>query len=311
MDQSVSTSGSDAGGSGNGSGSDSPSKDKLFDPSIDMLIDDFDDERTLEEEEALAAEETSDPSAELSNLEREGNMPLEQLLALYGYQSNPEGNDMISESEEEEIQIQDEDDDDICEPMLEKERSPTPPRHSKLSILYEPMVDDADDSRNLRSVSRLSEDEEDGSGAEDDEYRKVRKTIMVGSDYQAQIPEGLHCYDGTPPYENEDQLMWSPRDNDNIEEYLKQANELCEQPPVQNENIYKDDEEALLILKQCDYNTKEALKRLKVTPQAAPSPTAESINNMIWSEEESRNVESGQRAQGKDPDQNQQNEVND
>nr|CAH7731948.1 unnamed protein product [Callosobruchus chinensis] len=36
---------------------DSPSKDKLFDPSVELLLNDFDDEQTLEEEEALAAGE--------------------------------------------------------------------------------------------------------------------------------------------------------------------------------------------------------------------------------------------------------------
>lgn len=47
-----------------------PSKDKLFDPSVDMLVNDFDDERTLEEEEALAAGESDDPNAELSSLQK-------------------------------------------------------------------------------------------------------------------------------------------------------------------------------------------------------------------------------------------------
>lgn len=42
--------------------------DSLFEPSVEMMVNDFDDERTLEEEEALAAEE--DPSTELSNLQR-------------------------------------------------------------------------------------------------------------------------------------------------------------------------------------------------------------------------------------------------
>lgn len=49
----------------------SPTKDKLFDPSVDMLINDFDDERTLEEEEALAAvDEGEDPINELSDLQK-------------------------------------------------------------------------------------------------------------------------------------------------------------------------------------------------------------------------------------------------
>lgn len=55
-----------------GKESGSPSKDKLFDPSVDMLVNDFDDERTLEEEEALAAGEAEDPSAELSSLQKVG-----------------------------------------------------------------------------------------------------------------------------------------------------------------------------------------------------------------------------------------------
>lgn len=49
----------------------SSAKDKLFDPSVDMLINDFDDERTLEEEEALAAvDEAEDPITELSHLQK-------------------------------------------------------------------------------------------------------------------------------------------------------------------------------------------------------------------------------------------------
>ena len=44
--------------------------DSLFEPSVEMMVNDFDDERTLEEEEALAATEADDPSAELSSLQR-------------------------------------------------------------------------------------------------------------------------------------------------------------------------------------------------------------------------------------------------
>lgn len=52
------------------SAADNASGDTLFEPSLEMMVNDFDDERTLEEEEALAATESQDPSAELSNLER-------------------------------------------------------------------------------------------------------------------------------------------------------------------------------------------------------------------------------------------------
>lgn len=54
-----------------GSETSSSTKDSLFDPSVDMLIHDFDDERTLEEEEALAAvDEGEDAMSELSHLQK-------------------------------------------------------------------------------------------------------------------------------------------------------------------------------------------------------------------------------------------------
>ncbi|KAG4069968.1 hypothetical protein HA402_015192 [Bradysia odoriphaga] len=73
--------------------------DSLFEPSVEMMVNDFDDERTLEEEEALAATEAEDPSTELSNLQRERDMPIEELLALYRCpdRSDDEGNDEDTE----------------------------------------------------------------------------------------------------------------------------------------------------------------------------------------------------------------------
>lgn len=56
---------------------------QLFEPSVEMMVDDFDDERTMEEEEALAAAESEDPDVELSSLRDEQDMPIEQLMALY------------------------------------------------------------------------------------------------------------------------------------------------------------------------------------------------------------------------------------
>lgn len=136
----------------------SPTKDKLFDPSVDMLVNDFDDERTLEEEEALAAGESEDPNAELSSLQKvrktlstdfgytywlvfqESNMPLEELLALYGYRG---------ENQENESPIEDQ---DPSEPMEDQESEPDPPGPtSKLKDLYDTIPDnDQEASRLLR-----------------------------------------------------------------------------------------------------------------------------------------------------------------
>uniref|UniRef100_A0A0A1WJU6 Mesoderm induction early response protein 1 n=1 Tax=Zeugodacus cucurbitae TaxID=28588 RepID=A0A0A1WJU6_ZEUCU len=59
------------------------SADATFEPSIDMMVNDFDDEQTLNEEEALAAAEQQDPNDEIATLQEESEMPLEELLAKY------------------------------------------------------------------------------------------------------------------------------------------------------------------------------------------------------------------------------------
>lgn len=157
------------------------SKDKLFDPSIDMLVNDFDDEQTLEEEEALAAGE--DTAEEIDSLQKEGDMPLEELLALYGY-----GNKTEETAENEEVEP----------PVEEPEEEPEvpEPEPSQLQVLYEPIAEneqEQDASRLLRSVSRFSEEEEEDYDylPSESDYRNKSKAIMVGNDYQAVIPEGL------------------------------------------------------------------------------------------------------------------------
>lgn len=73
-------------------------------------------------------------------------MPLEELLALYGYNTNDK--ETSSESEEEEHDQHSAELEQTCEPIVEKERSPTPPKQSKLSLLYQPIIEDLDESRN-------------------------------------------------------------------------------------------------------------------------------------------------------------------
>lgn len=61
--------------------------DPEFEVTAEMLVhQDLDDEATLEEEEA--ATQPEDVQEELAGLEQEGEMPLEQLLALYGYRGD-------------------------------------------------------------------------------------------------------------------------------------------------------------------------------------------------------------------------------
>ena len=60
--------------------SDGESDEKEFEPTIDMMMNDFDDEQTMEEEEAN--EDQEDEQDELAALEQEQDMPIEELLKI-------------------------------------------------------------------------------------------------------------------------------------------------------------------------------------------------------------------------------------
>lgn len=51
---------------------------------------------------------------------------------------------------------------------------------------------------------------------------------MVGSDYQAVIPDGLRQYGDAMPYENEDKLLWDPSgiSEANLTKYLTAIHEI-------------------------------------------------------------------------------------
>ncbi|CAG4985705.1 unnamed protein product [Parnassius apollo] len=248
----------------------------LFEPTIDMMVNDFDDERTLDEEEALAAGEHQDPKAELNSLQREGDMPLEELLALYGYNRSMEK--PIAEQ--------------APEVMQEENQKP----ESALQQLYSETAS-PEATRCLRSGSRPPSEEEDDCDYSPDED-DWKKTIMVGSDYQAAIPEGLCSYDDALPYENEDKLLWNPSvlEEKVIEDYMRKIcamNSGSGVDAVPRGKQLRDDEEALFLLQQCGHNIEEALRRRRISAQTPAHAS-------VWSEEECRNFENGIKAHGKD-----------
>lgn len=145
-------------------------------------------------------------------------------------------------------------------------------------------------------------------------YSSLQK-IMVGSEYQAQIPEGLCRYDDALPYENEDKLVWDPSQLQecDIELYLQKANipAIVGSPPsnpelssntnthnikltnkqrmrstsppstppqllLPNGNHLRDDEQSLYLLLQCGHNMEEALRRRRLNA-TLPSVVAISV----------------------------------
>lgn len=89
------------------------SRDEEFDPPVDMMVNDFDDERTLDEEEAL--EQPADTQNEVSELQRESEMPIEELLKMYGYGDDGKIPDATEEGEEEADDFEEDEDDESPE----------------------------------------------------------------------------------------------------------------------------------------------------------------------------------------------------
>ena len=122
------------------------------------------------------------------------------------------------------------------------------------------------EGRSLRSsagnveVEEEEEDEEEEE-AEEKEFPSWKKTIMIGPSYQASVPGGLSNYDDTPPYENEDKLLWDPSRlaEDTCKEYLSKSGEVQGATGamgvngIPNGSHIRDDEQALLLLLQVNY----------------------------------------------------------
>lgn len=89
-------------------------EDKDFDPSAEALIDEIDDERTLEEEEALdGGNSGAAVQEELDALKKESEMPIEELLAYYQrMREADEGHASDEDDDDDDEDMEDEDDDD-------------------------------------------------------------------------------------------------------------------------------------------------------------------------------------------------------
>lgn len=175
-------------------------------------------------------------------------------------------------------------------------------KHTKLRPYYDSSEKYQDASRLLRS--KVNEEDEYFYNPDDDTNRVILKTIMVGSDFQAQVPESLCKYDDARPYENEDKLIWDPNaiDPESVENYLKTAASL-NRPIIPIGKHLRDNEQALYLLQQCGHNVEEALRRLRM------NVSLYNDNMSPWSEEECRNFEAGVRIFGKNFYLTQQNKV--
>ena len=217
--------------------SDGESDEKEFEPTLDMMMNDFDDEQTMEEEEANEDQENEED--ELAALEQEQDMPIEELLKMYGavpadpgpaVGSNSEEMDKTEAEKKSASSDQDGPSQEKEEPLSEsgmgdadleigenggeissgkRRGSTTPPpsvkkSKSELARFYEAAVE----GRALRSqgsgpADEVGEEEEEEEGEDSDNENRDyswKKTIMIGPSYQASVPSDLDAYGDTLPY---------------------------------------------------------------------------------------------------------------
>ncbi|XP_071009575.1 mesoderm induction early response protein 3a isoform X1 [Oncorhynchus clarkii lewisi] len=270
------------------------SEDHDFDPTAEMLVHDYDDEQTLEDEEMQ--EEGTSVSAEIADLEKEGNMPLEELLAMYRYEASigTAGGSSVGGSS---VELTDElpdmtlDKEEIAKDLLSGDDEETQSSADDLT----PSVTSHETSdffpRTLRSNAiydgdKESEGEEDGVCPED-----TRKEIMVGSQYQAEIPALVCYYDANEKvYENEDQLLWQPDalPEQTVKDFLHDTSALVvngKVGPALENGLVQDNEKALYELVKCNYTVHDALERYRRSEKSSEGEMPP------WSEEECRNFE--------------------
>lgn len=227
-------------------------------------------------------------------------LPLEDLLALYGYevsgpllQQDRQPNELAASLPDMTL-----DKDQIAKDLFPGEDVEdstaddlTPTVTSHTSDLLRCHLQGVRDSL----ASSTDEDSDDGSIPSND----GRKDIMVGSQYQAKIPPLNPYFYQERVYESEDQLLWRPDvlPGQAVEEFL-----LCSQrrgapqgpadTPLPGDSV-RDNEQALYELVKCNFNAEEALRRLRFNVKVYGEELC------AWSEEECRNFEHGYRVHGK------------
>ncbi|XP_026637913.1 mesoderm induction early response protein 1 isoform X3 [Microtus ochrogaster] len=247
---------------------------------------------------------------------QEGDMPIHELLSLYGYDSTvrlPEEDEEEEEEEEEGEDDEDADNDDNSGCSGENKEENT-----KDSSGQEDETQSSNDDPSQSATSQDAQEiirprrckyfdtnsEIEEESEEDEDYipsEDWKKEIMVGSMFQAEIPVGVCRYkENEKVYENDDQLLWDPEylPEDKVIVFLKDASRRTGDEKgveaIPEGSHIKDNEQALYELVKCSFDTEEALRRLRFNVKAAREELS------VWTEEECRNFEQGLKAYGKD-----------
>lgn len=223
-------------------------------------------------------------------------MPLEELLAMYGYEAGPDARKGRQQGD-----VSNADQNEMIPSTSDQSLDAA-------SSSREYSADGWQCAPNLNMSGEESDSDDEDYDDYEDSAEEWRRPINIGEEYQAVVPDGLCQYDDVPAYENEDKILWDPSrlPDHKVEEFLKNVKQTTNevdatvQPDDQlvKEEIgpIGDDEQALYLLIQCDHQPDEALRRRKM--QATKSALFEQITP--FSEEECTSFEEGLALHGKD-----------
>ncbi|OCT58048.1 hypothetical protein XELAEV_18002650mg [Xenopus laevis] len=287
-------------------------KDHDFDPTAEMLVHDYDDERTLEEEEMK--EDGRHFAAEIEDLEKEGNMPLEDLLAIYVYEDTDPVT-AVSSAGSSPSELADElpdmtlDKEEIAKDLLSGDDEET--QSSADDLTPSVTSHEATDffPRPLRSNTAYDGDKESESDDMETDFgnssEDLRKEIMLGPLHQAEIPQFQgKCLSDCTADEHEDQLIWSPDvlPENKVKDFLREISRATKEKDTGGV-LLRDNEQALHELFKCQYNITDALERYCSSRKASQDEITP------WTEEECSNFEHALEIHGKDFHLIQKNEV--
>ncbi|XP_072578192.1 mesoderm induction early response protein 2 isoform X1 [Vulpes vulpes] len=264
----------------------------------------------IREECEQATGDAEKPEGELEKdfISQSSDMPLDELLALYGYEASDPISEQGSESSDTTANLPDMtlDKEQIAKDLLSGEEEEET-QSSADDLTPSVTSHEASDLFPNRTASCFlaDADKEPGSSASSDTEEdplpanKCKKEIMVGPQFQADL-SGLQLErHGEKLYENEDQLLWDPNvlPEREVEEFLYRAvkrrwHEMAGSQLPEGE-VVKDSEQALYELVKCNFNAEEALRRLRFNVKVIRDGFC------AWSEEECRNFEHGFRVHGK------------
>ncbi|XP_022166864.1 mesoderm induction early response protein 1-like [Myzus persicae] len=296
---------------------DDSSKDKDYEQ-----VDEADDETTMEEEEALP--ELEDPLREIRFLEEESNMPIHELMVMYGYSKStlPETSTKKKKKKKKKSSSK-KSKDKKRKKKLSTSSDGVAEKKSKSTDRRRLVEENTGDSSNKMSEETSKENESVKDGKECDEASKLLdlymaeldqvqsedededyrphwelhwKSVNVGVNFQALVTDGLSTYGDVMPYENNDELLWDPNvlGEDLIEDYLTKIQQITKALKPKSKVVgIRDNEKALYLLVQCGHDVAEALRRMSLNVV----PLEKSLS--VWSEDETLKFEMGLLISGK------------